>query len=197
MPSWLRLPAALLCAGLAWLPVVIGAVAAAPLQAQAPPGPVPLGSTVRVSVQGQARPIEGTLLSASNGSWTISRPDAPPTILRADQVVGAHVQRQRRYPLAGGLVGGGVGVALALRIRSDAHCPENAIVCDVLIAPMADPIVNLSTLALPIVGAAAGALIGRLIRTTTWVPAVVAPGGLSPSTTLEFAWRVPIGGNPR
>ena len=194
MSSWLRLPAALSFAGLAWLPVVIGSVLIAaaltgPVHAQETPVPIAeVGSTIRLNIRGEAVPIEGTLLSAPDGTWIISQSGAPPRVVEASEVMATEIGRQRRHWRTG--MGVGTGVGLLLGMVRPTGCDPNWLLGDVC-EEWSRTFLAINYLAL---GMAAGAVVGALITTERWIPAAL-PASATPEAALELRWSIPIGGS--
>ena len=164
--------------------------AATAVQAQAVPAGV--GSTVRISLQGESEPIQGTIVSQSNGAWTVADVSGERTTFAADDVAKAEVRRSRNHWLTGALVGGGAGLILGLAVASeDDNCDEDFTgLCDAVVGSTK----TATVIWLPIVGAGAGALVGSLIRTPRWVPAVLPRGPNLATSSLALSWRIPLGG---
>lgn len=196
MPSRLRLLAALSCAGLAWLPVVIGSVLigaalTGPVHAQETPVPIAeVGSTIRLTIRGEAAPIEGTLLSASYGTWTISRLGSSPRVVETDEVVETQIKRQRRRSRTG--MGVGMSAGLLLGAVWPTGCDPDALLSD-----LCEGFTRAgSFISFLVLGSVAGTVVGAFITTERWIPAALPPSA-TPEAALELRWIIPIGGSRR
>lgn len=152
-------------------------------------GPSPLegqelltpGSTVRLTVADSVRPFTGVLLFVTDDAMGLSLPDGQMLGIDPRSVTEAEVQVTRQRSPLGILIGGGIGLATGLLVvaASGDECGNDlSSLCD------------LSAGAVLVGGTAVGALVGNLIASTRWVPAVVPGGGRS---VVAFRWSLPTG----
>lgn len=172
---------------------IVGALLLAPVSLTAQMGAAPVGSTVRVFLQGDAQPLTGTLAPSSMGAWAVVGDDGALRTFRDAEVSSVEIERRGNRWKSGALIGGGAGLALALFVVSGTDCEED-------IAGLCETVTGTTETAaliwLPVVGAGAGALVGALVGTRTWVPAVLPPTAVV-EAELEFRWTIPIGENHR
>lgn len=152
--------------------------------------PLEVGGETRLYVRGVANVFEGKLTSVSGDALAITLIDGSSFTFSTEQIERAEVLANRRNTLKGTIVGGGVGlgVGVALVVRDRDDTSPTALGDDFgttfdawkLIVP-------------PLVGAAAGALVGYVVRTPRWAPAVVPSGGASPGD-FALVWSVPVSG---
>ena len=139
------------------------------------------GSTVRLTVSDSVRPFTGVLLFVTDDALALTLPNGQVLGIDPRSVTDAEVQVTRRRSLRGMLIGGGIGLASGLLVvaASDDDCGNDlSSLCD------------LSMGAVVAGGAAVGALVGNLIASTRWVPAVMPGGGRS---VVAFRWSLPTG----
>ena len=149
-----------------------------------------IGDQVRFLSRGASSWVEGTLLSIESDRWALSLYDGESAGVSLEELVQAEVRVSRRNTLRGALVGAGLGVLVAIAVRSDDSCESGqGEPCDALrdVSGVDDAVL----LYLPIFGGGTGALIGTFIQTGKWVPALIStrsPDNLA----LGLRWRLPL-----
>jgi hypothetical protein len=142
--------------------------------------PMAAGSTVRLTLVDSDTPLTGVLLFMTDDAWGLTLPDGEVLGIDPASVTGAEVQVLRNS-LPATLIGGGIGLASGLLVVAvaDEDCGSDlGSLCD------------LSVGAVVVGGAAVGALFGRLIGSTRWVPAVIPNES---GTTVAFRWSLQTG----
>lgn len=149
------------------------------------------GETVRLFVRGEPEAQSGTLLAASPAELRLRRPDGSVWVFASSRVERAEVRvGSRGYTLRGALIGGAAGMVAGLIVgaTSQEECdPGSAGFCTADEAS-----VDWAGLwYFPVAGAGAGGLIGALMRSDRWAPAIVPP---SPGMgrALELRWTLPV-----
>jgi hypothetical protein len=136
------------------------------------------GSTVRLTVVDSARPLTGVLLFATDDAWSVALANGQVVAVDPGNVTAAEVQVVGNS-LRGILIGGGIGLATGLLLVNTAidDCSsDRSALCD------------LSVGAVVVGGAAAGALVGNLIASTRWVPAIAPSDGGG----VSFRWTLAV-----
>jgi hypothetical protein len=139
--------------------------------------PMVPGNTVRLTVVDSDTPLTGVLLFMTDDAWGLTLPDGEVLGIDPGRVTAAEVQVVRNS-LRGTLIGGGIGLATGLLVvaAADDECGnDRSGLCDLSIGVVV------------VGGAVVGALTGRALASTRWVPAVV-PGGSGP--TVAFRWSL-------
>ena len=172
---------------------IVGALLLAPVSLTAQIGAAPVGSTVRVFLQGDAQPLTGTLAPSSLGTWSVVGDDGAIRTFRDAEVSSVEIEQRGNRWKSGALIGGGAGLALALFVVSGADCEEDVVGLCETVRGTAE---TAALIWLPVVGAGAGALVGALVGTHTWVPAVLPPTA-DVDAKFEFRWTIPTGENDR
>ena len=167
---------------LLWMPTSLVAQAAVATE----------GSTVRVAVQGDSQPRTGTLVRAEGGAWALLDGGGALRTLEREDITSVELGRSGSHWKRGALIGGAAGLAFGLVVLSTDDCePDFRAECDALIGTVATAVL----VWFPLGAAGIGALIGSMVRTTRWTPAVL-PGSGTPGL-MTLRWTIPIGGNER
>jgi hypothetical protein len=147
------------------------------------------GSLVRLGLHDEPVPIEGVVSGMGPEAWEVTIPSGATRRVALSEVMSAQVQVTRRHTLRGTLIGGAVGLGggLLLVATSDDDCDRDVTgICDAFV-------VVAETAALvwaPVAGAAVGALVGTLVTSRRWVPALV-PGGSRGAVGLSWSLSSP------
>lgn len=152
--------------------------------------PLAPGSTVRLTLHGEASPVTGVLSSLSSAVWTVSSEDGQVTQVAPADLASAELLVARRNTVRGGLIGGGVGLVggLLLAATADDECGRDSTgLCDEIVdAGVKTP----ALIWTPVAGAALGALVGSLVTSSRWVPALVSSDVHGANALL---WSIPLG----
>jgi len=173
--------------------LLIGLVltAASSLNAVDAQTPARTGSTVRLTLAGGQVPLTGRLSSVDAEALTVTQPDGVSTRVAPGEILQAEVLMRRRNTLRGTFIGGGVGLVGGLLIVStdDDPCSRDQTgLCDALTGWTDSFVLVLA----PVAGAALGALVGTMIVSERWVPALL-PGRVEGSVALRWT----LGGTSR
>jgi hypothetical protein len=149
---------------------------------------VSVGNTVRLTLQGNPVPTEGTLSDVTSEEWRLSLQNGEYRSFDPTSVIAVEVWTTRRYALRGALIGAGAGLATALASARGDECRGDGTgedICEVF-ETMAE---WTAFVYVPLIGAGLGALVGAAIKTERWVPGLVA-GAQQGTPMVELGWRV-------
>jgi hypothetical protein len=121
--------------------------------------------------------------------WEVASLLGPVQRVSPTELSRAEVQVSRRNTLKGTLIGGGVGLVggLLLVATGDDNCDADSTgICDAF-AGVAE---TAALVWAPAAGAAVGALVGTLVTSNTWVPAI---GPVGPSDAVGLTWSLSTG----
>ena len=153
------------------------------------------GREVHLFIRGVIAPFEGTLTAVEPDGLTLTLLDGSvftisPSQLQRSEVLGSR-RNVRRGSFMGGALGLGVGVGWVVASRND--CPgQPSGYCD----SFGNSFHTGHLIMPPLVGAAAGALVGYFIETPRWVPSFVPQPSADGDVGLGLAWSVPPGSRP-
>jgi hypothetical protein len=162
---------------------------AEPARAQVP---LAAGKEARLYIRGVIRPLEGRLDSVGPEAVTIIASDGAQLTLSPAQLERSELLGSRANPVLGAAMGGavglGVGVWRVVKSRNDCEVTPASFCAGsgtrhegwLMAVPAA-------------IGAAAGALVGTLIRSSEWLPAYVPTVSSNGDAGVGLTWGLPAG----
>jgi hypothetical protein len=152
--------------------------------------------------------VEGTFSALQAGQWSITQANGDVLRLDPADLTGVERWEEKRNTVKGALIGGGFGLAggLLMKLAISDECDSGGEVCESLLGWTGDAIVVTGTVG----GLLTGSLIGTLIKTGHWAPALLpritlarprvvaqetsgARGALvREEARLWFGWTVPV-----
>lgn len=144
------------------------------------------GQTVRLTLRGDTARVTGVLSSLTPTAWSVTSGRGQVTRVLPADIAGAELLVSRRNTVRGVLIGGGVGLlgGLLMVAMADDNCDQDSTgLCDAFVdAGFKTPVLILT----PVAGAALGALVGTLISSSRWVPAI-GPSDLGGALSLRWS----------
>ena len=153
------------------------------------------GRDVQLFVRGVVAPFEGTLTAVEPDGLTLTLLDGSVFTISPAQLQRSEVLASRRNARRGGVMGGALGlvVGVGLLVTSRNDCPgQPSGYCDTF----GDTFRASRLIVPPLVGTAAGGLVGHFIETPRWVPGVLPQPSADGDVGLGLAWSLPLGSRP-
>lgn len=160
---------------------------AVPATTKAQAKEVTVGRMIRVTVDGDS--VSGTLAAMASDKWSLVSPDGELRSVSPSSVGSLEVWEEHRHVLQGLAIGAGVGIAGAAIVSGGSDCSGGNVgtqICNGL-ESWAEGIIWVF---MPVAGAAAGALLGTVVKTGRWRPGLV-PLRSGGSIGLTVRWEVP------
>ena len=181
------------------LPTLVALVIAAPWTTAAESQEVEVGHLIRVTAGGL--PLTGIVAEITPDAWHVSLTDGQLRSVSPSAVESLEIWETHGHAKQGLLIGAGVGLVGAVMVSSGKDCQgkggDVATQLSESDGCSFDPVAQGALIVAGTAGAAAvGALVGNLVRTGGWRPAVAVPRGAQ-GMGLALRWEVPLGGYGR